>query len=221
MNTLTFDSNELDAKALRYVKEMCHLDSAGIDQALAVRNKLGDALSLKAVYKNTDPNTIMYIITAGEYTLAANNQKAPPDPPTPETPKAPADPPTPETSQAPADSLMNELLADSWGTAYIAAGLDVLSADLQEKTGGKGVLNLWPGCNDISVSEIDNIFGTLNAALIGVSRSSSGMMNPIKSCAGYFKSVDYAPDENLDCQNCLADKTHCDFCYARIRRGNK
>lgn len=128
------------------------------------------------------------------------------------------------------DSIIDQLYADIWGTAYTDAGLEVLKnylkADSDRSSAGKGdagkafmLDSFGPGFYGMDVDQIGSFFEVLDGDLIGVKARTNSLMLPLKSCAGFFVIVnDDTRLPSADCKSCHADHRGCEFCQARIKR---
>lgn len=112
------------------------------------------------------------------------------------------------------DSLLERMYADFWGTAYVDAGRDLLKSHIQEKHGALFVTDSFgPGYYGMEVSQLGNFFRILDGSKIGVRLNESGMMVPIKSCAGFYAVADSGRKlPETECMSCGANAGGCRFC---------
>lgn len=128
------------------------------------------------------------------------------------------------------DSVIDQLYADIWGTAYTDAGLEVLKNFLKDdydkssrsNGGGTGKATILdpfgPGFYGMDVDQIGKFFEVLDGGMIGVKARTNSLMLPLKSCAGFYVVVD--DDTKLppsDCKSCYADHRGCEYCQAMIK----
>lgn len=121
-------------------------------------------------------------------------------------------------------SVLDQLYTDIWGTSYVEAGLSVLKQYIEQdliegaKQLNKGftILNHFgPGFYGMDINQLKRFFVLLDSDSIGVKLESSGLMIPIKSCAGFFVAVnDGTKLPKSDCKNCRAEFKNCSFCQS-------
>lgn len=120
-------------------------------------------------------------------------------------------------------SLLDVFYADTWGTAYIDAGRDILKKRLHNDFPGNcskyGIHisdSFGPGYYGMDVTEVFKFFKLLEGSRIGVELKGSGMMSPVKSCAGFFiKVMDDKELPTYDCRACIGNSQGCRFCRAK------
>jgi uncharacterized 2Fe-2S/4Fe-4S cluster protein (DUF4445 family) len=107
--------------------------------------------------------------------------------------------------------IMDQLLADIWGTAFTDAAREQLQSKLSEEeflSNGFG-----PGFYGMDVKQMADIAGLVDPEKIGVQVRSSSILVPLKSCAGIF----FVMDEefqlvSLECEDCRGTVTSCSLC---------
>lgn len=132
------------------------------------------------------------------------------------------------------DDIMVQLYADIWGTSYVDAARDLLEKDLivrlkQEypQEFGKNLFlsgGMGPGFYGMPPEQTKDIFQILDIAnkLPGVEVRESGIMLPLKTCAGlYLLTDDLAGLPSPDCRDCIGNALGCEFCGIRIKREGK
>ncbi len=121
-------------------------------------------------------------------------------------------------------SMLESVYADAWGTAYVDAGRDILRSVLSMDTYNKSNENdenfvsdsFGPGYYGMDVIEVRNFFKALDSKKIGVKLKDSGLMEPVKSIAGFYIAV--RDQNNLpgkDCRACLSNEKGCCYCRAK------
>ncbi len=124
------------------------------------------------------------------------------------------------------DSVLDQFYADTWGTAYVDAGRDLLQVMIRdqekETAGDEGKVfvtdSFGPGYYGMDLSQVEKFFELLDHGAIGVSLNSSVCMLPIKSCTGFFVTMDEdAGRFSDDCRSCLSRDKGCSFCRFRIK----
>ncbi|HVI41827.1 MAG TPA: hypothetical protein VM577_14335 [Anaerovoracaceae bacterium] len=124
------------------------------------------------------------------------------------------------------DSIIDQLYADIWGTAYTDAGLEVLKNYLMDdfnKNNSKSEATVMdpfgPGFYGMDVDQVGKFFEVLDGGKIGVKARTNSLMVPLKSCAGFFVVVDDGTAlPAADCKSCHADHKGCEYCQAVIKR---
>jgi len=116
------------------------------------------------------------------------------------------------------DSMMDDFYKDTWGTAYIDGGRDLLKEWICEKNGklqNDIVISdsFGPGFYGMDISYIKDFLSLMNNEEIGVSLMNSGMMQPVKSFAGFFIVMEKGSKlPESTCQNCMMKTKSCTFC---------
>jgi len=84
-------------------------------------------------------------------------------------------------------SIIEALYADLWGTAYINAAGDALRLYLRGQHAEPVYVSapISPGFYDMDIKKISELFQIVNGNEIGVYEQGF-MMNPLKSCAGFY-----------------------------------
>ena len=117
------------------------------------------------------------------------------------------------------EEILDRLYADIWGTAYVNAAYELLRQEMDSRyiSGSKGQLTLsdafGPGYYGMSTREIEHFFEMMDADKIGVQCLSSGIMVPVKSCAGFLLVLEKEakiPEEH--CKYCAGNPRGCQFC---------
>ena len=112
--------------------------------------------------------------------------------------------------------IMNQLYADIWGTSFVDAGLEVLKKRLAD---GFAYEAFGPGFYGMDVDQLSKFFDLLDGSKIGMTIRGSGLMLPLKSCAGFLITVDDKSDlPDANCKNCRAYQKGCEFCHAFIKK---
>lgn len=130
------------------------------------------------------------------------------------------------------DNILKQLYSDIWGTAYTDAGRDLLEDYLREYgqnrfkgESGKDIFltnSFGPGFYGMETSQTKDFFEILNGYEIGVEVRDTGVMVPLKTCAGFYMLVnDKACIPSPDCQECFSDHKNCEFCGVRYRTAYK
>lgn len=224
---------EADVFAMEYFMKICGLNREGekyrrmLKQGMDIKEMLRDRVEIRAVvssfsgssirgnsavlngitfecnaFQRLDPEHIRgvyaYILSAGIYELDND------------------------------DSILDQLYADIWGTAYVDAGLEILKRfaekHLRETCESPEITVLdsfGPGYYGMDVSQVGKFFKLLDGSKIGVKAKSNSLMLPLKSCSGFFVGVD---DKTAlpasDCKSCRAEYKNCAFCQATIKQNN-
>ncbi len=117
------------------------------------------------------------------------------------------------------DCILVQLLADMWGTAYIAAALDLLKSYIGKEIVSASGYNLYlsnefgPGLYGMDIRQSMDFFNVLNAEGLGMRINESGAVFPSKSCFGLFLAVSdpqILPEHR--CVGCDGNKSGCNFC---------
>lgn len=117
--------------------------------------------------------------------------------------------------------IMDQLLADLWGTAFTDAAreqLQIILGEDQYLSNGFG-----PGFYGMDVNQMGDIAGLVDPGLIGIEVKSSSILVPLKSCAGIFFLVDedFKPISS-ECEDCRGTMTSCSLCnIKRMQEGKK
>lgn len=121
--------------------------------------------------------------------------------------------------------IMDQLLADIWGTAYVDAGRDTLRDLLiqdchQRFPDQREDLCLsdsfGPGYYGMKTQDTLKMLSILEGTAIGVACRESGVMVPLKSCTGIYLVADSSallPD--MECETCLGNTGNCRLCNVR------
>ena len=114
------------------------------------------------------------------------------------------------------DSVLDQLLADMWGTAFADAARQAFhrqlagEADLSDEFG--------PGFYGMRISQMHEMAKLADPALAGITVKESGILVPLKSCAGLFLDVKegYIPLDDA-CRDCRGTTASCSFCNVKRR----
>ena len=121
------------------------------------------------------------------------------------------------------EELMDRLYADLWGTAYVNSGFELLKEEITSRYIGdnKEKLELsdafGPGYYGMPTDEMRKFFEILNVEEIGVKLYPSGVMVPIKSCAGFLIVMEKGakvPGEH--CKHCAGNPKGCTMCVYKM-----
>lgn len=133
-----------------------------------------------------------------------------------------------ECSCDPEDKIANRLFADIWGSAYTAAGKDLLEeliaaeakTELTESGEVSGFLSksFGPGYYGMGMEQNHILGRMLGNGEIGVEIRDSGIMLPIKSCSGvYFVVRDQYGLPGAECKDCAGNSKGCAFCHVKVK----
>lgn len=121
--------------------------------------------------------------------------------------------------------IMDQLLADIWGTAYVDAGRDALRDQLVEDYQRRFPElaeslclsdSFGPGYYGMKTRDTIKLLSLLEGDAIGVTCRESGVMVPLKSCTGIYLVTDSsAPLPDLECGTCLGNTGNCRLCNVR------
>ena len=224
---VTFNQSEADAIAEKYFIAMCGFNRPGerfktmLRDGLAIRDQLAASFRIRAVVSSFTGEAIREsCIQIGQLKFACNAIEQIDGS---GVVKLFAYILTIGNLDYESDSVLNMFYADSWGTAYVDAGRDLLRAWLQKEIGT--VENAFisdsfgPGYYGMDMDQLQGFFQLLDAESIDVRLSNSTMMLPLKSCAGFYLAVkepSQLPGE--DCKSCLAEAKGCSFCRVNNNR---
>ncbi len=217
--SITFDQEQADAIAEGYFTAMCGFNRPGekfkamLLDGLSLRDQLAGSFQIKAIISSFGPdairekdfkiNNLKFECTALEqidktgvtkifaYILTIGNMKFD------------------------SDSVLQMFYADTWGTAYVDAGRDLLREWISQEELYVSD-SFGPGYYGMEMSQLEHFFKLLKAENIDVKLNGSTMMVPLKSCAGFFiamKAPGLLPGE--DCKSCLSEAKGCNFCQKR------
>lgn len=123
--------------------------------------------------------------------------------------------------------IMDQLLADIWGTAYVDAGREALYQRLvadcdirQPSWRDKFCLSpsFGPGYYGMETGDVRKLLAILDGGAIGVECRESGVMVPLKSCTGIHLLVNQSTQlPGAECETCLGNIGNCRLCS--VRRG--
>ena len=114
--------------------------------------------------------------------------------------------------------ILDRLYADIWGTAYVNAAYGLFRQEMDSRyiSGNEDLLlsdAFGPGYYGMPTHEIESFFKIMDAEKIGVQCLSSGIMIPVKSCAGFLLVLEKGakvPEEH--CKHCIGNSNGCQFC---------
>lgn len=116
--------------------------------------------------------------------------------------------------------LLRQYYLDAWGSAYVEAAHDVFKEELVKIFQGVEKKDkpyyvsepFGPGYFDIAITDTEKLFHLLKHEELCLNLSEGGMMNPEKSCSGFYiiseEEIAF-PEDN--CISCKA-KVNCDYC---------
>lgn len=124
--------------------------------------------------------------------------------------------PMPDLSDYP---VSKQYLADSWETAFVDVGRDIVRRRLLERSeqvyGGKLYITdtIAPGMCGIDGSETRKFFEFMDASKINMKILESGMMVPVKSYVGIYLLLDQdVVVKTMNCAECLSGRKRCEYC---------
>ncbi|WP_027399807.1 hypothetical protein [Anaerovorax odorimutans] len=114
--------------------------------------------------------------------------------------------------------LLEQYYIDAWGSAYVEAAHDVLKAELIKIFNNKKDQHCYvsepfgPGYFGINVRDTKKLYNLLNHEYLNLKISEAGMMNPEKSCSGFYMISN--EDISLPEDNCAYCKAigNCEYC---------
>lgn len=116
------------------------------------------------------------------------------------------------------ESLMDQLLADFWGTAFIDAGRLIFENKMKQETCISNAFG--PGFYGMEASQMVKIPMLVDNSLINVSVRENGLLVPLKSCAGiYLLSDRQFPKMDPGCATCRGTVLSCSFCNMKGTKG--
>lgn len=118
----------------------------------------------------------------------------------------------------PEETIMDQLFADIWGTAFTDAARLLLKKKLEEEH--KLSDSFGPGFYGMDVSCMENISRLISFEELDIELRNSRIILPLKSCAGLYFSVDDKYEAlNENCLECLGTHSSCRLCG--INKGDK
>lgn len=118
--------------------------------------------------------------------------------------------------------MLDKVYADAWGTAYVDASRDILKRMIVDRNHTEYICisdSFGPGYYGMDITQVINFFKILEAELIQVKLTESGLMLPIKTCAGFFLAVnDEKQLPKVDCKLCLSNEKGCQFCRIKMKK---
>ncbi|MCR5034533.1 MAG: ASKHA domain-containing protein [Clostridia bacterium] len=114
------------------------------------------------------------------------------------------------------EPIMNQLLADMWGTAFV----DATRADFGRVLGQEANLSdeFGPGFFGMDVGQMNELAKLVDPSLIGVEIRETGVLLPLKSCGGLYLAVEdgYIPLDSA-CMDCKGTLKSCSYCNLKRR----
>ena len=111
----------------------------------------------------------------------------------------------------PEEPILDQLYADIWGSAFT----DAVRLLMKKQIAKESMLSdsFDPGFYGMDVSEMGSLTSLLNLDELDIEIRNSRIMLPLKSCAGFYFSVDERY-RKLDqaCENCLGTHRSCKLC---------
>lgn len=115
-------------------------------------------------------------------------------------------------------SIMEQLYADIWGSAFVDAARIIIKQDFE--IASRLSKSFGPGFYGMKLTQIEDLYNLLDMDSIGIEIRSGSIMLPLKSCAGMYFDVTDSYEEIKDaCVNCLGNQTSCKLC--NVYRGVK
>ena len=109
------------------------------------------------------------------------------------------------------ESILNRLYADIWGTSFTEAARILMSKELGKRDELSD--SFGPGFYGMDLIEMSKIDRLLGFEKIGIELKKSGILVPVKSCAGLLFSVtDSYQKMNSACRDCLGNHKSCKLC---------
>lgn len=122
-------------------------------------------------------------------------------------------------------SVMDQLYADMWGSAFADAAREMLVEEIAQECYSAGLddsevygisESFGPGFYGMDVSEMAKLSLLVDFDQVGIQLTESGLLLPEKSCAGIvFKVNDGYKPLGPGCQSCLGNKNGCSMCSLR------
>lgn len=115
------------------------------------------------------------------------------------------------------EPIMNQLLADLWGTAFTDA-VRVVYEETIEKD--KYLSNSFgPGLYGMNTAQMCEMPKLLDGSLIDIEIKESGLLVPVKSCGGMYFAMD-RPFEKIEeaCEDCKGTVSSCNICNVQKNR---
>lgn len=108
-------------------------------------------------------------------------------------------------------SIMEQLYADIWGTAFTDSAREKLMEEFRKD--GEISDSFGPGFYGMETSEMLKMPSCIDFALVGLEVKDSGVILPLKSCAGMVFRVNetYRTMGNA-CRDCLGNVRTCSLC---------
>lgn len=113
--------------------------------------------------------------------------------------------------QLPNESVINQLYADLWGTAYTDALRLFVMEQLEEQYNISD--SFGPGFYGMDMSETVKIAEIIDFNALGIELKDNGVMVPLKSCTGlYFTVNDKYKPLDAACADCKGNHSSCRLC---------
>ena len=115
--------------------------------------------------------------------------------------------------------IMNQLLADMWGTAFVDAIRDFFRRHLQQQAQLSD--EFGPGFYGMDVRQMLDLAKLTDLTKIDMEVRESGILLPLKSCGGLYLEVEdgYIPLDTA-CLECRGTLTSCSYCNIKNRNQN-
>lgn len=111
------------------------------------------------------------------------------------------------------ERILDQLLCDSWGTAFIDAGRELFKQYLENEMEGIISESFGPGFYGMSVWELYKFFEIINTDILNLYINQKGMLVPEKSCAGiFFQLKEGSKLPPSACDSCKGNLSGCQFC---------
>ncbi|MDR2461485.1 MAG: vitamin B12 dependent methionine synthase [Deltaproteobacteria bacterium] len=224
---IQFDKNEAKERALEYFLDICGLyrrkdiNPMLVEESLKTLDDIFDRIKINAIFSKYEAesiqgkrlicdgisfkcnaltqvlmddivNVFIYMLNIGDIPLAHNR-------------------------------VLYQVYYDMWLTAFVDAGRDMLQEYIKLNILQNNFAisdSFGPGFFGMPAQDVEKFFYVLNADKIGASMRPDGLMNPIKSYAGFF--IVSTKEEALpskDCENCLSSRKTCSYCKSGRERG--
>lgn len=114
------------------------------------------------------------------------------------------------------ETIMDQLLADMWGTAFVDAIREYFQHHLEEYANLSD--EFGPGFYGMDMLMMKELSRLVDPGRIGMEVRDNGILLPIKSCGGLYLDVEegYVPLDNA-CMDCRGTMTSCSYCNVKNR----
>lgn len=127
--------------------------------------------------------------------------------------------------------LVEMFYVDTWQTAYVDAGRDILNEMIRDSIYKDNTMNeneifvsdsFGPGYYGMDVTQVKDFFKVLDCDEIDVKLTDSGLMLPLKSCIGFYIAVnDKKQLPAVGCKSCSSNIKGCQFCRIKTSKMKK